>query len=344
MVISNKLNTHCQVCGGLTADLGDIDHREGYIEVKISWGPNSFDGVINEEDAGILGYAVYVVSDCGEKQGSALATIRALGVSAGGCCDKTTYEATVLTETYGIPAMAFMVVPLTSIGALDLGWVTPLVGDWVNATNNKKNKASAQDQANQMMASASTADPQPVATSQASTVASTGPVVKLSMILNIDYAQLSADTKTTLKSGIQTMLATVAMVDDDKVSVTLTPGSTKVEAEIQTTGANTARALVTSMKQITAEEVSKALDKIPEVKEAIEGELTITGLEVTMDETSSTVNQPEATGGGAGGGGGSSVAMESPTTTRAKQASTSAGDLPGPRLELLLLLLPLLAV
>jgi hypothetical protein len=37
MVISQKFNTHCQVCDGMTADLGDIDHRAGYIEVKISW-------------------------------------------------------------------------------------------------------------------------------------------------------------------------------------------------------------------------------------------------------------------------------------------------------------------
>jgi hypothetical protein len=318
----------------MTADLGDIDHRAGYIEVKISWGPNSFDGGIMEEDVGILGYAVYVVSDCGEKQGEALATIRALGVPAGGCCDKTTYEATVLTETYGLPTMAFMVVPLTSIGALDVGWVTPLVGDWVNATNNKKTTASAQAQASAMMASATTAKPAPVATTTVGSIV--GPVVKLSMTLNIDYAQLSADTKTTLKSGIQSMLATVAMVDDDKVSVTLTPGSVLVEAEIQTTGANTARALVTSMKQITAEEVSKALDRIPEVKEAIEGELTITGLDAYVVEATSAGEAPAA--------GGSSVAASSvgsPTTTRAKQASTSAGDLPGPRLELLLL--PLLA-
>jgi hypothetical protein len=131
MITSQKLQTHCQVCGGVTSEAGDIDYRAGYIEVKISWGPNSFDGIINELIVGILGYAVYATNECGEKQGGALATVAAKGVPEGGCCEKAMYEETIFWEPpAGVSSQSFMVVPLTSIGALDVGWVTSAIYDF----------------------------------------------------------------------------------------------------------------------------------------------------------------------------------------------------------------------
>jgi len=134
IVKTSKIHTHCQVCGGFTPDWGDTDPRIGYIQVQISWGPNSFDGIIDEESAGILGYAVYVVSDCGERQGNALATVQSYGIKQGteNCCNQEMYGVNVALQlAYGVTRQAFMVVPLTSIGTLDVGWVTsPIVDEW----------------------------------------------------------------------------------------------------------------------------------------------------------------------------------------------------------------------
>jgi len=123
----------------MTSDTGDIDSRAGHIAVQISWGPNTFDGIINELSIGILGYAVYAVDECGERKGKVLALIAALGIQEGTehCCNKGMYEATVLSQLPdGVTNQSFMVVPVTSIGALDLGWVTSTIvdtenGNWV---------------------------------------------------------------------------------------------------------------------------------------------------------------------------------------------------------------------
>jgi len=126
----SKIQMHCEVCGATEG--GDLDAREGYVEVDITWGPNTFDGAIAELSVGILGYAVFAVNECGERTGLALATVNALGVLDGAepCCDLYKYWVTVRSilpqgQTY----QTFMVVPLTSIGALDVGW-TASVNDY----------------------------------------------------------------------------------------------------------------------------------------------------------------------------------------------------------------------
>ena len=90
--------------------------RPGHIEVQISWGPNSFDGIIHELGIGILGYAVYAVDGCGEKTGSVLASVNSLGVAPGTetCCDSEMYGATVTSvlghfqyqQSYMVPSVA----------------------------------------------------------------------------------------------------------------------------------------------------------------------------------------------------------------------------------------------
>ena len=90
--------------------------RPGHIEVQISWGPNSFDGIIHELGIGILGYAVYAVDGCGEKAGSVLASVTSLAVAAGTatCCDSEMYGATVTSvlghfqyqQSYMVPSVA----------------------------------------------------------------------------------------------------------------------------------------------------------------------------------------------------------------------------------------------
>jgi hypothetical protein len=138
MITSQKLQTHCQVCGGVTSDAGDIDSRVGHIEVEVSWGPNAFDGIIAEQSIGILGYAVYAANECGERQGLPLATVQSLGILMGTeqCCDTNKYKVTVRSQvSFGVTKQSFMVVPLTAIGPLDVGWVTSAIVDApVNAT------------------------------------------------------------------------------------------------------------------------------------------------------------------------------------------------------------------
>jgi len=106
--------------------------------------------------------------------------------------------------------------------------------------------------------------------------------VSVSMtMMNVDYQQLSADDKHELKGKIQDVLAESAGVDQAAVSVTLTPGSVKVDAEIQTPDANSAKSLEKSMNTNNiAENVVEAANSIPGVKAAATGELKVTGLEV----------------------------------------------------------------
>ena len=90
--------------------------RPGHIEVQISWGPNSIDGIIHELGIGILGYAVYAVDGCGEKTGPVLASVTSLAVAAGTatCCDSEMYGATVTSvlghfqyqQSYMVPSVA----------------------------------------------------------------------------------------------------------------------------------------------------------------------------------------------------------------------------------------------
>jgi hypothetical protein len=283
-----------------------------------------------------LGYAVYAVNGCGEKTGTALATIKALGVPAGGCCQQNMYKATILEELAGgVTSMAFMVVPLTSIGALDVGWVTNAVYDWVNATNNKKNKESAADQASKLISAAPTPAPAaPAAPASTTTSTTAPPVVAVSMSWNVDYDQLSAETKDQLKCKIQAVLATTASVDPSAVTVMLSAGSVKVDAKIQTSDSADAEPVVALLW------IGPVLDEIntmPEVKEAAEdNEIALTDVEVKMEAGVSTLNMNQAEAEDS-----SVVANQS---APAKQAQTSAGNSPSPRLELLLLLLPLVAV
>lgn len=127
----SKIQVHCEVCGATQG--GDLDAREGHIEVDIAWGPNTFDGAIAELSVGILGYGVFAVNECGERTGLALATVNALGVLDGAesCCDLFKYWVTIRSilpqgQTY----QTYMVVPLTAIGALDVGWSATVNDYW----------------------------------------------------------------------------------------------------------------------------------------------------------------------------------------------------------------------
>jgi hypothetical protein len=126
----SKLKVGCQVCGA--SHTGDFDSRAGRLEVQIFWGPNTLDGFVNEEV--IEGYAVFA-AECRERQGDALATIPAKTNTRDKtqeCCNHEMYQTTVQFQLPpGVTSKVFMVVPLTSIGPLDAGWVTSEIEDSV---------------------------------------------------------------------------------------------------------------------------------------------------------------------------------------------------------------------
>jgi len=108
--------------------------------------------------------------------------------------------------------------------------------------------------------------------------------IPVSMTLNIDYQQLGADDKVELKDKIRDVLAANASVDQAAVSVTLTPGSVKVDARIQTSDAKSAKFIEQSMNTDNiAKNVVEAANSIPGVKAAAMGELKVTGLEVKTE-------------------------------------------------------------
>jgi hypothetical protein len=136
LLVDNKLQQNCNICGGVTRTL-DWDGRPGWMEFQLSWGPNVFNGAIVEDTPGIEGYAVYPINDCGEREGHALVTSIAYGIKEGqyDCCESTSYVANVL---YNIPSyltsQRFRVVPVTSIGPLDIGWETDVIVDVIDST------------------------------------------------------------------------------------------------------------------------------------------------------------------------------------------------------------------
>merc|ERR1711904_470905 len=122
-----------------------------------------------------------------------------------------------------------------------------------------------------------------ITTSTTTTITTTGEEspISVSMTLNIDYQQLGADDKVEIKKKIRDVLAASASVDQATVSVTLTPGSVKVDARIQTPDANSAKSIEKSMNTDNiAKNVVEAANSIPGVKAAATGELRVTGLEV----------------------------------------------------------------
>ena len=72
--------------------------------------------------------------------------------------------------------------------------------------------------------------------------------ISVSMTLNVDYQQLSADDKDELKGKVQDGFAKGAGVDQSAVSVTLMPGSV-LHVKIRTPDANSAESIENSMKE-----------------------------------------------------------------------------------------------
>jgi len=90
-------------------------------------------GVIQEKEIGITNYEVYATNKCGERMGTRLANVTALGYRKYdiNCCNITKYAAIVsVMLPKGAVSQAFMVVPVTSTGMrMVVGWTTEAVVD-----------------------------------------------------------------------------------------------------------------------------------------------------------------------------------------------------------------------
>jgi len=281
IIENDKMVMHCQVCGGKTSVLGDVDPRAGHIEVQISWGPNSFDGLINELGVGILGYAVYAVNDCGEKMGPVLATVTSLSVAQGTetCCEPEMYGATIVYQlALGQTSQSFMVVPLTSIGALDAGWTTAPVVDSTQVVN-RASVSSALLLDSTSESSETMKRPLDAATEIAK--------IALSMTMNVDYQKLTYDDKNDFTGKVQDIVVESAGDPQAVVVVMLSPGSVKVKAVIHTPNQDSAdsvaKSIQTNLDRIAAK-VLEAADSTPGVKAAAIGKLAITIIEVKSED------------------------------------------------------------
>jgi len=281
IVVNDKMVAHCTVCGGKTSILGDVDPRAGHIEVQISWGPNSFDGVINELGVGILGYAVYAVTDCGEKTGQVLATVQSINVgTTETCCEPEMYGATIVYQlALGQTSQSFMVVPLTSIGALDAGWVTGPIVDSTQVVN-RASISSAVLLDSSVESRETVKMPLDAATEIAK--------IALSMTMNVDYQKLTSEDKDDFKSKVKDVVVESAGDPMAVVVVMLTPGSVKVKAVIHTPNEASAetvtKSIQTNLDKI-ASKVLEAADSTPGVKAAAIGKLAITIIEVKTDDS-----------------------------------------------------------
>jgi len=269
-----------------------------------------------------LGYAVYAVDDCGEKEGGVLATVDSLDVGpTETCCEPEMYGATITSVLgAGVTQQAYMVVPVTSIGALDAGWTTAPVIDSTQGSQvvNRAVVSEASLALEGIPQSDRVKVPEQI---QELTK------IALSMTMNVDYQQLTSDDKDDFKGKVRDIL--VESVNDPQavIVVMLTPGSVKVHAEIQTPNKNSAESVALSMKNnldSLAQNVVEAANSVPGVKAAAFGELKVTRVEVKTVKPEERVSEAQDSSIG------NSLFKSEPTSNpqRNPQPSTE-GEAPG---------------
>jgi len=130
-----RYRTRCRVCG-IAHQLNDTDPRPGFVAGNISFGPNAFDGYVDEEP--VTGYEVYFVDGCGLPMGRAVATVpkrssgvpQVTGPHGEYCCQSDAYMAEVI-EPIPWGSDRLVIVPVTPVGPLTVGELTDIIYDWV---------------------------------------------------------------------------------------------------------------------------------------------------------------------------------------------------------------------
>lgn len=130
---NGEYSLRCKVCAWSHYFVEDEDPREGVISATLYFGPNLFEGEINE--TGVVGYSVYLADNCSRKIGEPLGYVEAIGQSDidSLCCQHDLYS--VQVSPFALPVNVslpvFMVVPNTTVGELSAGLTTEAIVDVV---------------------------------------------------------------------------------------------------------------------------------------------------------------------------------------------------------------------
>lgn len=122
----------CRICGMEETALEDMDPEPGYIWVKLRFGPNANDGIIEETD--IAGYGIFEVDECNRRIGDVVAFVPKVDMLyEEQCCVMDFYEVDIsMVLPENVTSTTFMVVPNTTRhGFLTSGFVTEIVSDRV---------------------------------------------------------------------------------------------------------------------------------------------------------------------------------------------------------------------
>lgn len=159
--LEGGFDVKCRSCGLRSPYVEDTDGRPRQINVSFQFGPNILDNVVNEDV--LIGYNVLMVTGCQQLLGGPRLRISKRSTSDGravaSVCDCPTdmYEAQVVasipSNVPGNIELHFMVVPITSAGALPIGIMTAPFRDFV-ASATTDNAASLPSDPTQASASA----------------------------------------------------------------------------------------------------------------------------------------------------------------------------------------------
>jgi len=289
--VSGDFDVHCQVCG-VKDNLIDEDPTPGHVEVEVTWGPNTYQGEVNETF--VQSYAIFQVdaergqvcsagtSHDVEKltyvdlQKALIVVNKSLdqavapkGTASACMCRKDVYSTNLSwLMPNGTSAVRLMVSPVMTTGeVLPLGLITGILKDAVNATTTT---------------TAST-----TATTIATTTAITGPHVKIEMTLsNVEY-QILVSNATLMKRVNACIKATArkfsSEFQDAQIEVDLSQGSLRVVINIFLKLA-TAVDLIVQRLQPSASNIGKdiasAVSSLPGIEGFASGEIVASGISI----------------------------------------------------------------
>jgi len=108
--------------------LTDTDSRPGYVSSVLRFGPNAVNGEVNER--GILGYAAFMIDDCGRTMGDPVAVVSRRASTYTLCCQHDVYSVPFTAVLpVNVTGVAIMVLPNTTAGLLPIGETTNVIED-----------------------------------------------------------------------------------------------------------------------------------------------------------------------------------------------------------------------
>lgn len=125
----------CRICGFSAAGLIDVDLRRGYILLDVHFGPNLFNGKV--EESFVSGYAAFVTNEQGYRlsQTPASQILTNPGAVPSYCCQGDAYSLRVVSKLpVNVNKVRIEVVPVLSTGPLSGGMFTDVIADVSHVT------------------------------------------------------------------------------------------------------------------------------------------------------------------------------------------------------------------